>query len=59
MFPDQRRGWNRRVKLPEKENPDITIEMVQQTSDQLVPAWEDIDLRLVKETEIQIRVTGA
>jgi len=28
------------VDAYEKENPDIKIEMVQQTSDQLIPAWE-------------------
>ena len=45
------------VDAYEKENPDIKIEMVQQTSDQLIPAWET-SVQSGKGADIQFFWTG-
>lgn len=45
------------VAAYEKENPDIKIEMVQQTSDQLIPAWET-SVQSGKGADIQFFWTG-
>ena len=55
--PGSKAWLEQTVEAYEKENPDITIEMVQQTSDQLVPAWE-ASIQAGEGADIQFLWTG-
>ena len=55
--PGSKAWLEQTVEAYEKENPDITIEMVQQTSDQLFPAWE-ASIQAGEGADIQFLWTG-
>ncbi len=55
--PGSKAWLEQTVEAYEKENPNIEIEMVQQTSDQLIPAWET-SVQAGKGADIQFFWTG-